>query len=621
MKTLFLTTAFLAVSCFGFSNFEKTNKSLSTSNLANADLTLSPTAACTGTMTLNFSSATGSSITVNWVTPPTAAWYSFRYKESSSATWINTGTLGLAATSRTFSSLLANTSYDIEGRMFCSDGTPGPWSATVVASTNPLSGCELPPAAIAATVSGSTATATWTSVSGAGWYSIRYNVDGGAWINGGTVSAASTSKTLTGLQPCATYIYEIRSHCPSGYASAWIGTTFSSASMTLSGTQINGNSVMTSWVSVPGALWYEFRYKEASSPTWISGGTQASPATSKLISGLNPTTTYNFESRVFCANSATPVWSPTLNVTTGALTSCGAAPAVMYGTVSGLNVDVTWTSVTNAAWYEFRYKEASAGTWTPGGTAGAAATTKSYMGLMPSTAYDFEARTFCANGTPSPWAATTFTTTAPVGCEVSPVIDAVPFATTTSSITISWTPVASAAWYDFHYKESTSGTWIYGGTAGSAATNKTFSGFLSGTIYEFEMRSFCPNGSSSDWSGKLAFSTDGDGPATLVVNTDKTESTDVAVKAIESTAKTATTVYPNPFADKLNIEIFMDEASANTSIKLMDMSGRLVREVSVSTETGVNTLTLDVQELSSGMYTMFVYQNGQLLHTDKVKKN
>ncbi len=376
-----------------------------------------------------------------------------------------------------------------------------------------------------------------------------------------------------------------------------------------------GNAITTSWPSVSGGSWYEFRYKETASATWIFGGTLGGAATSKTFSGLTPSTSYDLDARVHCTGGVAGAWSSITEVTNAA-SGCGLAPATSAAS-SGTSATISWPAVAGAGYYQFRYKETVSATWISGGTAGAAATSKSYNGLTPGTSYDFEARTFCTNGVASAWGAIVFTTSALAGCELAPTLDLTATVTNTS-IQISWPSVAGAAWYGFQYKESSSATWINGGTAGAAATAKTYSGLTPGVSYDFQARTYCSNGIPSAWSAMASYTTSG-GAARLITSTDKVEAEVVYKSSI--LANHATNVYPNPATDRVNIEIYMDATNTNTVVQLMDMSGRIVQSNTIQTVAGMNTIVMDMNSVAEGMFMLVIYQNGSLLHTSKLKKN
>jgi subtilisin-like proprotein convertase family protein len=70
-------------------------------------------------------------------------------------------------------------------------------------------------------------------------------------------------------------------------------------------------------------------------------------------------------------------------------------------------------------------------------------------------------------------------------------------------------------------------------------------------------------------------------------------------------------VYPNPASDVINIDFIN---SSNASIQLIDLNGRLVREISKKDNN--STFSLDVNDLNTGIYFIRVNQNG----SESVKK-
>jgi Secretion system C-terminal sorting domain len=458
-----------------------------------------------------------------------------------------------------------------------------------------------------------------------GFFTIQYQeFPLGPWISAGTAPAGSTSISISGLNPATLYEVQVAGNCDAMNQGPWSSSAFfttnalsCSSPIVMSVTSNLGNAITTAWPAIPASGWYEFRYKLTASSTWIFAGTLGGSATSKIFSGLAPSTSYDFEGRTFCPNGLVGPWSPTLTVVTNALSGCALPPTPVASVLTGNTATITWSVVAGAGWYEFRYKPAAALTWISGGTAGPSATSKYYAGLLPNTAYNFEARTYCVNGVVSGWQTINFTTTSLVGCELPPVLNSTAIATT-SSIQIQWSAVSGAAWYSFQYKVSSSSVWINGGTAGSAVTAKLYNGLLSGTSYDFQIRTHCPTGIASAWSPTGTYSTNSIG-SSLIGTTEKAENEEMD-KALESN-NFVTTVYPNPTSDKVNIEIFMETADDHSTIKLVDMSGRLVREVFVSTEKGINTFTFDIADVVNGMYTLFIYQNDELYYTTRIKKN
>jgi hypothetical protein len=82
---------------------------------------------------------------------------------------------------------------------------------------------------------------------------------------------------------------------------------------------------------------------------------------------------------------------------------------------------------------------------------------------------------------------------------------------------------------------------------------------------------------------------------------------------------TAIVTYPNPFSDKLSIDINGANAG-NAIIQVMDISGRLIMSFDKTIVDGNQTLTLDgLAPLSQGVYFVRVSASG-LNHVTKLIK-
>jgi hypothetical protein len=59
---------------------------------------------------------------------------------------------------------------------------------------------------------------------------------------------------------------------------------------------------------------------------------------------------------------------------------------------------------------------------------------------------------------------------------------------------------------------------------------------------------------------------------------------------------------------------------SNVSLVVRDMSGRVVSTVAAQTTAGANRLEVDLSEVAQGVYTLQCYSNGELLTTERVRK-
>ena len=79
------------------------------------------------------------------------------------------------------------------------------------------------------------------------------------------------------------------------------------------------------------------------------------------------------------------------------------------------------------------------------------------------------------------------------------------------------------------------------------------------------------------------------------------------------------TIYPNPVTDKLNIDVSIDKV-AQLEVRLLDMSGRVIKSAMQRSAKGVNNITLDVSDITNGVYGVQILENNAIIHTSKVNR-
>jgi len=77
-------------------------------------------------------------------------------------------------------------------------------------------------------------------------------------------------------------------------------------------------------------------------------------------------------------------------------------------------------------------------------------------------------------------------------------------------------------------------------------------------------------------------------------------------------------LYPNPTKDVLNIDLYTTRVQ-NTTVKVLDMSGRIVKQIQARSEAGMNKLSISLGDIASGVYTVQVFENDVLSHVGKVE--
>jgi phosphatidylserine/phosphatidylglycerophosphate/cardiolipin synthase-like enzyme len=353
------------------------------------------------------------------------------------------------------------------------------------------------PAGLSASgITSSGAVVHWSAVAGASSYNIRYRVSGtSTWT---TVSATVDSITLTGLAYATTYEFQVQAVCSGSIASAFSGSgTFTTLSCLypsgISATSITTSSALISWTAVSGATGYTLGYRISGTSTWT---TVPVSGTSYTLTGLTPSTIYQYDVQTTCIGGGTSAYSSVNTFTTTATVACGTPVGLSATTITSSTAVISWTAVTGATSYTLQYKTAAGLTWTSVTTT---SPTYTLTGLAFATTYQYKVAAVCPSGTSSYSAVSSFTTLTcliPSGITVSSV--------TTTSALISWTAVSGATAYTVGYRVTGTSTWHDTVVTG---TSLLVFGLTPGTSYDYDVQSTCAGGGTSTWSSVNTFTT------------------------------------------------------------------------------------------------------------------
>ncbi|MBC8046186.1 MAG: FG-GAP repeat protein [Fimbriimonadaceae bacterium] len=156
-----------------------------------------------------------------------------------------------------------------------------------------------------------TATSSSFTCSGAAIrYDIRYKISSSAvWSYD---SSYASSFTISGLDSCTEYHYQIRTICESGTGPWTVLATLetncglpecSLPPEDLSTINLSPTSTKIMWDASDGAIKYTLRYRPLGSATWTS---VVVFAIYKDLTGLSPSTTYEYRVRSICPSSTSP---------------------------------------------------------------------------------------------------------------------------------------------------------------------------------------------------------------------------------------------------------------------------------------------------------------------------
>ena len=246
---------------------------------------------------------------------------------------------------------------------------------------------QLPVRTFAATtaVTANGATISWTAPTGATAYNVQYRALGSCdWTDFTGNPVSTTTASLSGLTQNTTYQVQVQalnggvqamySHIPNlagtgnGYVTAGSFTTLANCTSTVTGlasSAITPDAATISWTastSPPGSG-YEYYYStSATAPlnnATPSGSTAAGVVTANL-SGLAPSTTYNYWVRANCNGVDKGVWSSSASFATPSLCPTITAPAAGATGVS-TTPTITWTAINGVIGYKVNVGTTSGG--------------------------------------------------------------------------------------------------------------------------------------------------------------------------------------------------------------------------------------------------------------------
>jgi hypothetical protein len=181
-------------------------------DISNTNFTITSGAGCGAPAGLSSSGITTSAATVSWSAVSGATSYDVDYKLNSSGTWTNAAT-ATTSLSVNLSGLASGSLYDWRVRANCSGGSSAYTQAQF--TTQSVVTCNAPTGLSSSSVTSSSATVSWTAVSGASSYAVDYKTNvSSTWISAATATTA-TSVNLGGLSASTLYDLRVRTNCAS----------------------------------------------------------------------------------------------------------------------------------------------------------------------------------------------------------------------------------------------------------------------------------------------------------------------------------------------------------------------------------------------------------------------
>ena len=448
-------------------------------------------------------------MTFNWSATTLADHYEVRWREQGNTTWniIN----NIYATSRTKTGLTPATTYEWAVRSICdASGTSfSAWSATQTQFTQ--TPCPIPLNLVASNSTLTSIQLDWDVTPGAVGYRVRYRLSSSSWI---IDTVYTNSLSLSGLNSGSTYNWRVQSMCDATGVnnSPWTAIhnfntiTPCSAPYNMSVNQIGLSSVKFVMYGPNNPDHYYVLYKDINTSVWdtltISSSDINGTYASKTVTGLNNSTTYEWKSQSSCSADDSNLSPFTIGTNFTTLTPC-ALPANNTASVNGQNVTFTWDVVTGALSYTVRYREIGNTQWQVGTVTNPTFTTTNLgYGLM----FEWGVSSNCDN---IGYNSSPFTTIDTFNTDPCPNALNIGFTNiSTTSLKMTWTANSAVHHYAIRGREVGTTIWTKN-ISNVVGNNRVINGLISGTSYEFQIRSACTYDTSnvSAWSSLYPVST------------------------------------------------------------------------------------------------------------------
>jgi hypothetical protein len=304
-------------------------------------------------------------------------------------------------------------------------------------------------------------------------------------------------------------------------------------------------------------------------------------------------------------------------------TSCGTASGLTVTSITATTATFGWTAVSGASSYNIQYRKTGTTTWT---STTSTTNSKSITGLTASTSYEYQIQTVCTSGSSSFTSSSTFTTLSSGGSSCSDIYESNNTQATAKSIAANTSITAMIGTStDVDYFKFT-----------NTSTMKNIKVTLSGLPLDYDMKLYNSAGTllaTSQNGGTTAeaikynnapvgtyyiriYGYGGVYSATscysLIANISSSSYKLEGDENSDANTPVEISLYPNPANNLANVSYNTDK-DCNITLRLIDITGRIVSETNYTASKGLNTYSLDLTAVLKGLYIVELSSGSEVI--------
>ena len=254
---------------------------------------------CPQAESLSVDSVAASFVQLSWDTVENGSGYFLRYRlENSGASWILLDTLNRSGI--VLQGLIPASTYEVEVQTQC-DNSQAAWSNTLIFSTEDP--CEVPDSLRSTVLPDRKVALAWNEDTFAVSYALRYREEEAQeWVEIAFVGSPDT--VLENLTLNTLYEWQVRANCANKISdwseSAAFAILTCNPPLEIQVDSVDFDRVWVSWQAAINAIRYELRIRPEGASTWTD--IPATADTLRVLAGLMPDTTYQWEVRTRCSS-------------------------------------------------------------------------------------------------------------------------------------------------------------------------------------------------------------------------------------------------------------------------------------------------------------------------------